>query len=76
MIKLPVDWASVDWVTVGILSGLAFLAASLANLMSFGHRLIGSFATAVLFAVFYIVWTYYIRSMIFGPPQARLSAAG
>lgn len=64
--KLPIDWASVDWVAVGVLSGLAFVASFLAQLLSFGNKWIGAFLTAVLFGGLYIVWIYYARDLVAG----------
>ena len=64
--KLPIDWATVDWVAVGIMAALAFVASFVANLISFGNRWIGAFLTAVLMGGLYVLWTYYARDLIAG----------
>lgn len=65
-LPLPIDWARVDWATVATLSGIAFLAAVLAGILSLGSRLVGAVLTGVLFAVLYVVWTYYLRAQVLG----------
>jgi hypothetical protein len=69
MPNLPIDLATVDWTTVGVLSVIAFLAALVGNAIAFGNRLMGSILTAVLFAVFYVAWHYYFEAMVM-PPAA------
>ncbi len=63
---MPIDWVSaVNWASVGLLSGFAFLAALISNfLLSSDNRWIGAFLAAILFAViyifyFHIFWAYY-----------------
>jgi hypothetical protein len=65
-LPLPIDWARVDWVTVATLSGIAFIAAVIANILSLGSRLVGAVLTGVVYAVLYVVWTYYLRAQVFG----------
>jgi hypothetical protein len=69
MPELPFDLASVDWTTVGIYAAIAFLAALVGNAIAFGSRLMGAILTAVLFAVFYVVWIYWLQAMVL-PPAA------
>jgi hypothetical protein len=56
---MPIDWASVNWAYVALLSGFAFFAALIANFITFGHRLIGAILTAVLFAAVFVFANYY-----------------
>jgi hypothetical protein len=64
MPNLPFDLAAVDWMTVGIYSGIALLAALVGNVLAFGSRLVGALFTAVFFAVFYVAWTYWLHAMV------------
>lgn len=64
MENLPFDLAAVDWMTVGIFSAIAFLAAVVGNAIAFGNRLMGAILTAVLFAVFFVAWTYWLQAMV------------
>lgn len=64
MEKLPIDWASVDWVNVAILAAFVFVAGLVGNLLAAGNRLFGSFFTAVLFAVLFVLWTYWLRDVV------------
>jgi len=36
---MPIDWGTVNWVNVGLLSVFAFVAALIGNFLSFRHRL-------------------------------------
>jgi len=69
MPDLPFDLASVEWMTVGILSAIAFLGALVGNAIAFGNKLMGAILTAVFFAVFYVVWMYWLQAMVM-PPAA------
>jgi hypothetical protein len=73
MSDLPFDLATVDWMTVGVFSAIAFLAALVGNAVAFGNRLMGAILTAVFFAVLYVVWMYWLQAMVMppvGPPVA------
>lgn len=65
MDRIPIDWDKVDWFTVGELSALVLLAGILGNILAFGSRLFGALFTAVLFAIFYVAWIYWLRGLAF-----------
>jgi hypothetical protein len=56
---MSIDWAAVHWGYVALLSALVFVAALVANLVTFRHRLAGAILSAFLFAVFFVIATYY-----------------
>ena len=58
-IDVPIDWASVNWGYVALLSAFTFIAALIANLVTFGHRLAAAILAALLFAVLFVAATYY-----------------
>jgi len=66
MPDLPIDLASVDWAHVIVLAVIAFLGALVGNAIAFGNRLFGAILTAVFFAVFYVVWMYWLQAMVMG----------
>jgi hypothetical protein len=70
MPQLPFDLATVDWTTVAIFSGIAFLAALVGNAIAFGSRFFGAVLTAVFFAVLYVAWVYWAAAMVFPPAAA------
>ena len=39
---MPIDWAAVNWVNVGLLSAFAFLATLIGGILSFNNRWIGA----------------------------------
>jgi len=56
---MPIDWASVNWVYVGVLAIFAFFATLVGGLLSFNHRGIGAVLSAVIFAAIFVLWSYY-----------------
>jgi len=56
---MPIDWASVNWGYVALLSGFTFIAALVANFITFRHRLAAAILAAVLFAAIFVLATYY-----------------
>jgi hypothetical protein len=56
---MSIDWASVNWGYVTLLSGFTFIAALIANGITFGHRFVGAILTALLFAAIFVFATYY-----------------
>jgi Raf kinase inhibitor-like YbhB/YbcL family protein len=59
MPNIPVDWATVDWVNVSVLSAIAFLAALISNILIFRYRLWAAILAGVLFAAAYVFLLYY-----------------
>jgi hypothetical protein len=66
MPNLPFDLATVDWVTVAIYSGIAFIAALIGNAIA-GNRLLGAILTTVLFAVLFVGWFYWLSGIVLPP---------
>jgi hypothetical protein len=56
---MSIDWASVNWGYVALLSAFTFIAALIANVVTFRHRLAGAIVSALLFAVIFVIATYY-----------------
>jgi hypothetical protein len=67
---MPIDLATVDWIYVGVLAVLAFVATLVANLLSFGHRGMAAVLSAILFAALFVGWTYYPHGL---PLPTRLA---
>lgn len=56
---MPIDWAIVNWVYVGVLGVLAFVAALIGNILSFNNRGMAAVLAAIVFAALFVGWTYY-----------------
>lgn len=67
---MPIDLATVDWIYVGVLAVLAFLATVVANLLSFNHRGVAAVLSAIVFAALFVAWTYYPHGL---PLPTRLA---
>ena len=59
MPNMPIDWTSVDWVNVGLLSAIAFIAALIGNILIFRHWFWAAIVAGVLFAAGYVFLAYY-----------------
>ncbi len=59
MPNMPIDWTSVDWVNVGLLSAIAFIAALISNILIFKHRFWAAILAGLLFAAVYVFLAYY-----------------
>jgi hypothetical protein len=70
---MPIDWANVSWVYVGVLAVFVFLSSLVGSLLSFRHHLWGSALSALLFAAIFVFWTYYPHHL---PLPTRLAAPG
>lgn len=69
MPNLPFDLATVDWITVAIYSGIAFIAAVIGNAIA-GNRLLGAVLSTVLFAVLFVAWHYWLAGVVLPPAGA------
>jgi hypothetical protein len=56
---MSIDWASVNWSYVALLSGLVFIATLIANFITFGYRLAAAILSTLLFAAIFVFVTYY-----------------
>jgi hypothetical protein len=63
---MPIDLSAVNWVFVGLMAALAFVAALLGSLIAFRNRFVGAIVAGVLFAAGFVAWNYYPHS--FGLP--------
>jgi uncharacterized membrane protein YuzA (DUF378 family) len=63
---MPIDLSAVNWVFVGLMAALAFVAALLGSLIAFRNRFVGAILAGVLFAAGFVAWNYYPHS--FGLP--------
>ncbi len=70
MPDVGIDWTSVNWLYVILLSVFVFVAAGIGNLLSFNHRGWGALLTALLFGIIYVFWSYYPHHL---PLPTRLS---
>jgi len=70
--SIPIDWANVNWVYVAVLAVFVFLSTVIGNLLSFNHRGTAAVLSALLFALFFVFWSYYPHNL---PLPTRLEAA-
>lgn len=63
---MPIDLSAVNWIFVGLMTVLAFVAALLGSLIAFRSKFFGAIIAAILFAAGFIAWNYYPHA--FGLP--------
>ena len=56
---MAIDWSTVNWGYVALLSGFTFIAALVANYVTFGRRVAAAIVAAALFAALFVFVTYY-----------------
>ena len=54
-----IDWASVNWLYVAVLTALAFFSTLIGALLSFKRTFRTAVLSALLFAAGFVFWTYY-----------------
>ncbi len=67
---MPIDFAAVNWVYVGVLAVFAFLATIIGNLLAFNHRGLAAILSALVFAALFVAWSYYPHGL---PLPTRLT---
>jgi hypothetical protein len=63
---MPIDLSTVNWIFVGLMTLLAFVAALLGSLIALRNRFVGAIIAAILFAIGFVAWNNYPHS--FGLP--------
>jgi hypothetical protein len=55
---MPINWADIVWMPIGILAGLVFIASVVGNSLS-RNAFVGAIITVILFVALYVFWGYY-----------------
>ena len=63
---MNINLAGVDWMFLGLMMGLAFVAALLGSLIAFRNRFVGAILAGILFGVGFVFWNHYPHN--FGLP--------
>jgi hypothetical protein len=56
---MSIDWSTVNWGYVALLSAFTLIAALIANYVTFRHRFAAAILAALLFAIIFVFVTYY-----------------
>jgi len=59
-----INWSSIDWVSLVVLSLLVLLVSRIGERLSFGSRAFGAFITDALFAAGFAVWSYVLHDTV------------
>ena len=63
MSNIPIDWASVNWLYLVLLTLLAFVCALIGNAIAFRRLVLGAVLSALLFLAGFFLWTYYPHNL-------------
>jgi hypothetical protein len=69
---MGINFSGVDWMFLGLMTGLAFVAALLGSLIAFRNRFVGAILAGILFGVGFVFWNYYPHN--FGLPILKTTA--
>jgi hypothetical protein len=58
------NWAAIDWVSLGALSILVLIVARIGEQLSFGNRGVAALITALLFAIGFAAWSYSLHDTV------------
>ena len=80
MPTVPIDWASVNWLYVAVLTVVVFFSTLIGTLLSFRRAFSGAVLSALLFAAAFVYLTYYphglpLPTMATAPAMPRTTAA-
>jgi hypothetical protein len=56
---MTIDWSTVNWAYVVLLSAFVLISALIGNYITFRHRAAGAIVTTLLFAALFVFATYY-----------------
>jgi hypothetical protein len=66
---MAVDLSTVNWIFVGLMAVLAFIAALLGSFIAYRNRFAGAIIAGVIFAAGFVAWNYYPHN--FGLPIVK-----
>jgi len=72
---MPIDLANVNWLYVIVLAVFVLVSTAIANLLSFHSRGTAAALSAVIFAGFFVFWTYYPHHVPFLPTRLTVEKA-
>jgi hypothetical protein len=60
---MPINWADIAWMQLGLLAGLVFVASVIGNSLT-RNAFVGAVITVIIFGAFYIFWDYYPHGLM------------
>jgi len=63
MQNMPIDWASVSWLYLVLLTLFAFFCALIGNAIALKRSVLGAVLSALLFVTGFFFWTYYPHNL-------------
>jgi hypothetical protein len=76
MQNIPIDWASVNWLYVVVLTLLAFVCSLIGSVIAFRRLVLGAVLSTVLFIAGFFFWTYYPHNLPLPTSPLEQKAAG
>jgi hypothetical protein len=78
MPDIPIDWASVNWLYVAVLTLLVFFSSLIGNAIAFRRLVLGAVLSTLLFMAGFFFWTYYPHNLPLptSPVEQKTAAPG
>ncbi|MGH6816647.1 MAG: hypothetical protein ACREC6_13190 [Hyphomicrobiaceae bacterium] len=61
---MPIDLTAINWMSLGLLCGLAFVASFIGHSVAGKLSPLGAIATVIVFAAVYIFWNHYPHGLM------------
>lgn len=68
---MPINWATVPWMTVALLSGVVFVVSFVGQMVAGRSAIVGAIFATILFVAIYVFWNHYPHGLM---PTIRLPA--
>lgn len=68
---MPINWATIPWMAVGLLAGLTFVASLIGHSLT-RNAFVGAIITVIIFVAAYVFWNHYDHGLM---PNIRFPGA-
>lgn len=62
---MPINWAEIAWMPIGLLAGLVFVASVIGHSLT-RNAFVGAIITVIIFVAFIVFWNYYPHGLVPG----------
>jgi hypothetical protein len=62
-IAMPINWADIPWMAVGLLAALAFVSSLIGHSLT-RNAFVGAIITVIIFVAVYVFWDFYPHGLV------------
>jgi hypothetical protein len=60
---MPINWADIPWMAVGLLAALAFVSSLIGHLLT-RNAFVGAIIAVIIFVAVYVFWDFYPHGLV------------